>query len=342
MNIREIAEIVGVSSATVSRVINNSGNVKEETRQKVLAAIEKYNYVPSQVARSLSTNDTSIIGVIIPDIENPFFSSVIRGISEVAEQNKYNIMFFGTNETPSIEHSYLQIALAERLKGVIITPISENDKHTRDMLIRLKQAGVPVVLVDRDISNAEFDGVFIDNEAGAYQGVKALIDEGHRKIGIIKGPSSSKPGRDRFLGYLRAMEDGDLKVRDEYIAKGNFKIDMAYERTKELLSLNNPPTAIFTSNNFTTIGCLRALTELDLTIGQDISVIGFDEVQILNDIDYKLSVIERDATLQGREAMNILLTRLEEKEKTDKYIKKILPHRIILRGSEKIRTTNNI
>lgn len=336
MNIKDIANATGVSSATVSRVINNSGYVKEETREKVLKVINENNYIPSAIARSLSIQDTSSIGVIIPDIENPFFSSIIRGISDVAEKNNYNILFFGTNETQSIEHSFLKTVQSQRLKGVIITPISEYDMETRDYLIRLNKSGIPVVLVDRNIKDVDFDGVFIDNVQSAYEGVKALIQAGHTKIAIITGPETSKPGKERLLGYKKAMEAYNLDISDYYIARGDFKAAKAYTRTAELLNLSNPPTAIFTSNNLTTLGCLKYLTEKKLEIGKDLSVLGFDDIETLKMIDFKLSVVDRDAKQQGQEAMNILLHRLNNPDQQAESKRIILPHRVILRGSEKI------
>jgi LacI family transcriptional regulator len=336
MNIKVIANAIGVSSATVSRVINNSGYVKDETRQKVLKVIKEYNYIPSAVARSLSTQDTSNIGVIIPDIENPFFSSVIRGISDNAEKNNYNILFFGTNETAATEHSFLKTVQSQRLKGVIITPVSEFDMETRDYLMRLDSTGIPVVLVDRDIKDTNFDGVFLDNVQSTYEGVEALIKAGHKRIAIITGPHTSKPGKERLLGYKKAMKAYKLKVPPEYIAQGDFKAAKAYSKTEELLSLPNPPTAIFASNNLTTLGCLKYLTEKEIQIGKDLSIISFDDIEILKMIDYKLSVIDRDAKLQGQEAMNILLHRLENPDHPIGSKRIILPHNIILRGSEKI------
>lgn len=336
MNIKAIARATGVSSATVSRVINNSGVVKEETRQKVLEVIKEYNYVPSAVARSLSTQDTSTIGVIIPDIENPFFSSVIKGISEVAEKNNYNIQFFGTNETPATEHSFLKTVQSQRLKGVIITPISEFDMETKEYLMRLDSIGIPVVLVDRDIKDTNFDGVFVDNVQSAYQGVVVLIKAGHKRIAIISGPETSKPGKERLAGYKKAMNDYKLEIPADYIAHGDFKAAKAYTLTQELLSLPNPPTAIFTSNNLTTLGCLKYLTEKRVRIGKDLAVMGFDDIDILRMIDYRLSVIDRDAKMQGQEAMNILLHRLESPNHQTGSKRIILPHNVILRGSERI------
>lgn len=336
MNIKVIANATGVSSATVSRVINNSGYVKDETRQKVLKVIQEYNYIPSAVARSLSTQDTSTIGVIIPDIENPFFSSVIRGISDVAEKNDYNILFFGTNETASTEHAFLKTVQSQRLKGVIITPVSEFDMETRDYLLRLDSTGIPVVLVDRDIKDTNFDGVFMDNIQSSYEGVETLIKAGHRRIAIIAGPNTSKPGKERLIGYKKVMKAYNLDVPSDYIAIGDFKAAKAYDRTADLLSLPNPPTAIFTSSNLTTLGCLKYLTENNIQIGKELSVFGFDDIDILKMVDYKLSVIDRDVKMQGQEAMNILLQRLDNPKQSNGPKRIILPHNIILRGSERI------
>ena len=316
MNIKEIARRAGVSSATISRVLNNSGYVKEETRQKVLKAVDEYNYVPSAIARSLSIQDSLSVGTIIPDIENEFFSKVISGISEVAESYHYNIVFLGTNETLEKEHDFLKIVESQRLKGVIITPISETDMVTR------------------------FDGVFVDNQRGSYDGVMALIKAGHERIAIITGPETSKPGKDRCQGYLQAMEDSGLSVPEEYVACGDFKIAKAYECTGRLLGLKEPPTAIFTSNNLSTLGCLKYLTEHKVKIGRDISLMGFDDIDALRMIDYRISVVDRDAREQGREAMRLLQECFEDSGKSRQRGKRItIPYKVILRGSEHRKTT---
>ncbi|MFA9464801.1 MAG: LacI family DNA-binding transcriptional regulator [Velocimicrobium sp.] len=337
MNIKELAKIIGVSSATVSRVINNSGYVSEETRKKVLLAIEEHQFVPSAVARSLSISDTLCIGVIIPDIENDYFSSIISGISEVAEQSGYNIHFMGTNENQRLEQEFLNTVESQRLNGIIITPVSEMDEKTNEKLLRIQANGIPVVLVDRDIKGKAFDGVFVDNLSGAYEGVMALIQAGHNKIAIITGPETSRPGRDRFKGYKRALLDAGISLEENYMLSGDFKIAKAYQCTKQLLELEDPPTAIFSSNNLTTLGCLKYFTEQKLKIGKNISVIGFDDIETLKMIDYKLSVIARDAKQQGRVAMNLLLERLRSKTIPVEPIRQNVPYQVILRGSEHLK-----
>lgn len=335
MNIREIAKYAGVSSATVSRVLNNSGYVREETRRKVLEAVNEYRYVPSAIARSLSIQDNKSIGTIIPDIENDFFSKVISGISEVAESFHYNIVFLGTNETQSKEHEFLKVVQSQRLKGVIIAPVSEADSHTKEMLLHLEESGIPVVLVDRDVKGARFDGVFVDNRMGAYDGVTALIHAGHTRIAIIMGPETSKPGRERYQGYVQAMEEHGLQIPEEYVVRGDFKITKAYECTKALFQLNEPPTAIFSSNNHSTLGCLKYFTEKGMQPGKDVSLLGFDDIDALKIIDYHLSVIDRDAIQQGREAMRLLLECFEDCQNRQRGKRIIIPYQVILRGSEK-------
>lgn len=337
MNIKELAEKIGVSSATVSRVINDSGYVSDKTRKEVLQAIEKYQYVPNDIARSLSTKSTHSIGVIIPDIENEFFSAIISGISQVAEAHGYNINFMSTNENVDSEHSFLETVGRQRLDGVIITPVSETDATTRDKLLQIEKKGVPVVFVDRSIVGVKFEGVFVDSFAGAYEGVKALIDAGHERIAIITGPETSKPGRERRKGYLKALEDAGLEIRPEYIVSGDFKIEKAYRCTENLLQLETPPTAIFTSNNLTTMGCLKYLTEHKIKLGKHISVLGFDDIEVLKIIKYKLSVVSRDAKQQGIEAMKLLLKQLENKKMPEDPCQINIPYKVILRGSEKLR-----
>lgn len=338
MNIKEIAKRAGVSSATISRVLNHSGYVKEETKEKVLRAVEEFQYVPSAIARSLSTQDSLSIGAIIPDIENEFFSKVISGISEIAERSHYNIVFLGTNETLQKEHDFLEIVKCQRLKGVIITPISESDEVTRDKLLKLETSGIPVVVVDRDVKGAQFDGVFVDNRRGAYDGVSELIRAGHTRIAIITGPDTSMPGKDRYQGYCEAMEEYGLMIPKEYVACGDFKFAKAYACTKTLLGLPDPPTAIFTSNNLSTMGCLKYLTECNIRIGEDISLMGFDDIDALQVIDYNLSVVDRDAREQGRQAMRLLQESFVETGKERKQTKRItMPYKVILRGSEQLK-----
>lgn len=336
MNIKEIAKLVGVSSATVSRVLNDSGYVKAETREKVLRVIKEQNYIPSAIARSLSNKETNSIGTIIPDIQNEFFAKVVSGITESADRFGYNTVLLNSNEDISKEHEILSMIEAQHFKGIIITPVAYHDTVTRDFLLHFEEVGIPVVLVDRDIKSTSFAGVFVDNFKGAFDGVNELIKADHKRIAIISGPETSRPGKDRYRGYRAALEECGIPIYEGYIVHGDFRVDKAYKCTGRLLSLEQKPTAIFTSNNLTTMGCLKCLTENNIKPGRDISILGFDDIDALRMIGYNISVISRDAGLQGKEAMELLQERFIKKNMAEgKQV--MVPYKVILRGSEKCR-----
>ena len=279
MTISEIAEKAGVSAATVSRVINGKGNVKESTRKRIMDIIQKNEYVPSEIARGLSKNDSNNIGVFVADIENAFFYKAVRGIIEKADLYGYNVFLFDTDENPEKESLYLQTVIGLRIKGLIITPVYESSVETRIRLKKMQDQGVPIVLLDRDISGLELDGVFSEDEEGAYRAVSALIKSGHKDIAIITGPDSARPGRTRTAGYRRAMIEHGIPIKAEYVQIGNFRVEQSYECTNNLMNLPNPPTAIFSANNLSSIGMLKCLRKRGLVVGKDISVIGFDDLE---------------------------------------------------------------
>ncbi|MGL5437268.1 MAG: LacI family DNA-binding transcriptional regulator [Lachnospiraceae bacterium] len=334
MNINLIAQKAGVSKSTVSRVINNSNIVKPETREKVQRVIEECGYTPSAVARSLSVQNTGNIGVIVPDIENYFFSRALNGITQVAEQNQYNIFLFNSDEDSIKEHNFLNVVQQQRMEGVIISPVNGFDKETRATLEAFERNGIPVVLLDRDLKDGDFSAVLADNKKGAYLAVSRLIEEGHTRIALIEGNPSSRPVYERSDGYRQAMAEHNLPLRDEYIVRANQKSELAYEMTKRLLELPVPPTAIFTSNNMMTMGCLKYLTEQRIEVGKGIALVGFDDIEILRIIDYKLSVVNRSELEMGRLAMQMLYDRIVQKDE-EKHLK-IVPVELILRGSEKL------
>lgn len=335
MNIKDIAQLAGVSTATVSRVMNDSGYVSQMTREKVLRVIEEAGFVPSGIARSLSIRNTFSIGVIIPDIANEFFSGLIKGIQLLAAESNYNIVLFDSAESTDKEQDCLRIVEQQRLSGLLITPVEEKNDVTADYLMRLEKNGIPVVLIDRNIKNTTLDGVFIDNRGAARQAVEQIIEEGNQRVAIITGPETSSPGKERFKGYLQALKIHGIAVRDEYIVSGDFKIDKAYQQTETLLQLPEPPTAIFSSNNLTTLGVLKSLISRKYQIGHDIALISFDQVEALRIINYPLSTIERDVEMQGKEAMRLLVQKLENNTVMSTNKKLYIPYQIVLRGSEK-------
>ena len=192
-NIYEIAREAGVSIATVSRVINHSNAVSEKSYRRVMDAVRKFNYVPNSTARSLSTSTSTSIGVVIPDINNPFFSLLLEGITRVADERGYHVLLFNTAENTDREHQVLQTMREHRLRGIIITPVSEQDPDTMKRLHNFETLGIPVVLLDREVDSQFFDRVVTDDERGVYAAVSELIRVGHRRIAIITGPEASRP-----------------------------------------------------------------------------------------------------------------------------------------------------
>ncbi len=337
MNIRDIAKKAEVSVATVSRVINKNKNVSEKTRKKVELVIEKYGFVPNNVARSLSTNNNYTVAVIVSDITNEFFLGIIRGVQEIAEKNGYNLLLFDSSESVEREEKFLGIVHALRLQGVIITPVREDNKKTHDQLLKLKEMNIPVVLVDREINDADFDGVFIDNYEASREAVTSLVKAGHEKIAIITGPESSLPGRMRLNGYKAALKAAKIPLKDDYIFMGDFRLEKAFEGMEYFLNLENPPTAVFTSNNLSTLGALKSIISRKLVIGKDISILSFDQIEAFRIINYRLSAVERVTEMQGNEAMKLLIRRLSEGHQGEDTIKEYVPYKLILRGSETLK-----
>lgn len=336
ITIRDIAKYAGVSPATVSRVMNNTANVSEATRMKVLEAIEKHNYSPNIFAQGLSTNESNTIGVVVPDVTNPFFGEVIKGISEVVDRHNLNMILCDTDENSKKEKRHLINLKSQKLKGLVITPTSDTDRFNLHYLNLLRDMGIPIALIDRDVKNSDFDGVFIDNIKGGFDATTALLQNGHERIALIAGPDNSKPGRDRKRGYIKAFETAGIPLNKAMIFDGDFKLNSGYELTKKILMMEHRATAIFSSNNMMTLGCIKALNEYGYVISRDISLISFDELETLNILGIKLSAIRRPTVEMGRIAMELLIKRISQKSQDFVKTKKIiLEPQLILRGSEK-------
>jgi LacI family transcriptional regulator len=325
-----------VSLATVSRVLNSSGYVKEETKEIVMQAMKELNYTPSAIARSLSKNEPNVIGIVVPDINNPFFGQVIKGISALADKNNLNIIFCDADENMNKEIRALHMLKQQRIRGLIITPTSDQNEFNGEYLALLESLNVPVVLIDRDVKYSDFDGVFLDSIKGAYEAVECFIQRGHRKIAIIAGPTTSKPGRDRLRGYKKALTMNRIPIDENYIFYGDFKLQSGYDITKKILALKDRPTAIFVSNNMMNLGCIKALKEEGINIPKDMALIGFDEIELLDILGMNISIVSRPMAKMGESAMEILLERLNEKQKKQQQCKRIiLSPELVLKGSEK-------
>lgn len=333
--IKDVASRAGVSPATVSRVINQSGYVSKSVRQKVLAAVEVLEYTPSQMAVNLPKRQMRTFGIIVPDICNSFFSEVFYAASKLAEQHNYRVILYNTDDSVERETAALQDMIAYRVSGILLTPVSDKDNTNVQLLKKIQRSGVPVVFVDREMGGVSCDGVFVDNIGGAYNATDLLLREGHRKIAIIAGPQDTVPGRERMTGYLNALRDWGLSPTREYLAFGDFKLEKSFEATQALLALPNPPTAFFTCNNLMTLGCLRALLSLGKKISEDTALVGFDEIALLDILGHHLSVVSRPTAEMGTLATRLLLDRIEQGSSMSLQ-KIVLQSHLKTYGSEKV------
>lgn len=340
MTIYDIAKKAGVSPATVSRVLNDNPNIKKETKLKVQKIINETGYNPNAQARRLSTQNSGLIGIMMPDMENPFFQKILVGITELAYKLKYNIVFYNTAEDITTQYDLLKMVAQERLNGLIMIPLLEVDEKSANVLKWIQNNGVSIVLIDRDIQGVKFDRVFSNDFKGSYDSIKLLINKGHKKIATVAGPLTSKPGKDRYEGYIKALDDNKIKFHDKYVKIGDFMTSKSYELSKELLELSDPPTAIFCANNLTALGTIKAINEKKLKIGEDISLVSFDNLHDLNYIGMNITYVDRPVEYMGSEAIRLLHEKINNKSKQDdepSITKKIIVDtEVVQKGSENI------
>ena len=234
-NIQDVAKHAGVSIATVSRVLNDSAPVKDEVRRRVEAAIEALSYRPNPAARSLRSNKSRIIGLLVSDIQNPFFMGLIRGVEDEALKHEYSVILCNSNESPQRERQYLDVLYMERVAGVIVVPTSEN--LGEETLKRFRERGVPIIAVDRRVKDPSIDAVRSDSIRGAREAVGHLIANGYKRIGIITGPESVTTGRERLESYRQTLTSAGIPPNSELERIGNFTIESGYALTEQLLDL---------------------------------------------------------------------------------------------------------
>jgi LacI family transcriptional regulator len=325
--IKDVARLVGVSTATVSHVINNTRYVSEGLKKKILEAIDELHYHPNAVARSLVQKKTRTIGIIISDILNPFYTAIVRGIEDVTYQSGYNVMLCNSDEDPEKEVLYIQILLERRIDGLVISSAFKDRVHP--LLSKLES--VPLVTIVRKVRGLVCDSVFGDNVEGVYQAVRHLIQLGHQGIAIISGPKGLSSGEERLLGYQKALGDHGITVNSNFIKFGDFKRESGYTLTKEVFEQKEVPTALFVANNQMTIGALTAINALRLRVPQGLSLVSFDDMEWYSFLNPPLTTVEQSPYLMGKTAGEMLLQRINQKRKGIKKI--IIPSRLIVRGS---------
>ncbi len=328
-SLQDVARRAGVSTATVSRVMNKMKYVSADVKERVDRAIADLQYTPNRVARRLRVRegDRKLIGVLIPDIQNPFYVDVVRGIDELVLQNDYAIYICNFAQDYNREKAYLTRLKSESVDGLIVAPYHEKDK----LVISLVNDGFPIVCVDRGLGDVEVDLVVVDNENGAYNAVKHLIELGHRRIGYAGGLFSIPTSRSRKDGYERALMDHGLPVDEELIRFGDSKHGSGKKLAHEFLNMANPPTALFTGNNVITLGALETIHANGIKIPEQIAVVGFDDMPWSISLNPPLTAVFQPGYEIGRQAARMLFERLDEPALEPRKI--VLNTKLIVRQS---------
>ncbi|GFP27828.1 LacI family DNA-binding transcriptional regulator [Candidatus Hakubella thermalkaliphila] len=310
--IKDLAKMANVSVATVSRVINKSGYVSPELTRRVGQAIAESGYQVNALARSLKTAKTHTIGLIIADISNPFFTSVIRGVEDIAYKHGYNLILCNTDENLEKEKLYLQVLRGKMVDGLIISPAVTKSEGIRELLRRHPN----VVFMDRKVEEPEVICARVDNVKGTKMAIDYLLQLGHKDIAIISGPLNVTSGVERYQGYVAALKEAGLEPRLQHTKIGTFRQESGYKLAQELLDLERRPSALFVANNVMTIGALLAIRERGLSIPDDISVVGFDDMDWAVLANPPLTTVAQPTYEMGVKAMELLIRQMH-KEKID-------------------------
>lgn len=326
VRIVDVAKKANVSTATVSRVITNSGTVKKETTDKVLKAIESLNYQPNILARQLRRLETKTILVVVPDITNTFFSKVLRGVEEVANKNGYQVLLGIANNSIEHQSGYLNILRQKKADGMILLTAKVDGQVVEEIANQY-----PVVLACEYTEGSQIPTVSIDNISSARKATEHLINIGHKRIGHISGPFNSVLGRDRLKGFQQAMAQHCLPVESFLVQEGDFSFESGFNQMMKFLALDHAPTAIFAANDEMAIGAMKAIKSKGLTVPGDISVVGFDDIKFASIYEPALTTIGQPSFDIGKKAMELLI-KIINNDDLEK-IQYILEDQLIVRDS---------
>ncbi len=303
--IHDVARLAGVSASTVSKYING-GSLREKNNSKIQQAIDQLDFKPNTIARSLKNNRTRTVGVILPSLSNAFCAAIISSFEKELQKNGYGVLICDCAEDPKAELSCAQFLMDKKVDGIVNMPLSESP----EFLPLFQESRIPVILIDQKPADMICDTVLVDNLNASYTAVEYLINRRHRKIAIICGDQERFTANERLTGYMRVMQDYGIAIRDEYIRYCNYRASSSYEIVKSLMTMPDPPTAIFATSYDLTIGTVTALNELELTIGKDISLIGFDGLALSAIIRPPLAMVTQPMEEIGQRAADLLLRRM--------------------------------
>jgi LacI family transcriptional regulator len=307
-NIRDVAALAQVSPITVSRVLNNPDAVSPATRARVEAAIEELGYIPNQIARSLRSNRTNTLALVLTDITNPFWTSVARSVEDAASGQGFNVILCNTDEREDKQAEYLSVLLRKRVDGFLFVPA----RSEPDAVESIQRQRVPVVVMDRSVPGAAVDVVRSDSEEGAYALTSHLIGLGHRQIAMLSGPLVVSTAQERVDGYRRALAEAGIPADEHWIREGEYTVKSGYAVARQLLAGAELPTALLGANNFIALGAMRAIREAGLHIPTDISIVCVDDIPAWLVGEPFLTVAAQSPYDLGRQATALLLRQIRE------------------------------
>jgi LacI family transcriptional regulator len=326
--VADIARAAGVSVATVSRVLNSSPKVAQPTRRRVLRVLDELGYAPNNLARNLRARALRVFGLVIPDIRNPVYTALQRGVEDVARASGFFVLLANTDEAPEREAEYLRMLLAERVAGVIVVPTANARLEDVRSLLR---ARIPVVALDRPLPGAEVDTVQPDRGRGVWLAVEHLHAHGHTAIGLLNGPADLASAMQRGDAFHAALRTRGLADGSAVQAHGDFREEGGYQAAKTLLDSAHRPTALLVANNLMALGAIRAAAELGIRIPDDLALIAFDETEWAAFVAPPLTTVAHPVHELGRTAAELLERRLAEPDRPSVTV--LLRPKLVVRAS---------
>ncbi|WP_322907673.1 LacI family DNA-binding transcriptional regulator [Paenibacillus campi] len=330
-SIQEVAREAGVSTATVSRVINNHPFVSDKSRQSVEKAIRKLNYEPNMMGRNLRTASTNMLLVLLPSISNPFYSKILQGIQDTARRKGYYILVCETDASSEIQSFFINTAKQQLAAGIISLDPSLD---LEDVLLPQLQDGYPIIQCGDSPQNDSIPYVSIDNTMAAYKAVKYLLATGHTQIALITASDDFRYATARREGYAKALAESGIELSEELISRGEVDYEGGRLAMQKLLTLDQLPTAVFAIGDIMAIGALKAIREAGLHTPSDIAVIGFDNIPFSNMTTPTLTTVSQPMYDMGCSAAQMMIDKLNQKEKTIKSL--ILSHELMIRESTEL------
>jgi len=316
ITLKMVAERAEVSVNTASRAINNKPDINEETKKRVLRIAKELGYIRNAAAVALRTKKTRTIGVVIADNSNPFYAEVLNGIEVAAREKNYHIILANTQRDYKKEEEAINLLLAKRVDGLLITPVQDRD----DDITNLIDANIPFVVVGRDFENIEVDAVYNNEVKGGFLATEYLIKKGHKRIALIDGFLYKSPAKSRLEGYKKALNKHRISVDESLISVGDINIEDGYERTKQMLERNLDFTAIFAYNDMMAFGSMQAIKEKGLRIPEDIGLVGYDDIPFSSLISPSLTTIKLKKQELGVESVKLLFSRINGGRKKTKKV----------------------